>query len=237
MHTSYLSNAYLVADEAGGHAVVIDTGAPLEPLLEAIAELDVTLTHVFNTHEHHDHTLYNVELLERFDAPLHTPEDLEDCQQVVTGGLTITARSTPGHCERHLAFEVEDAGGDRACFVGDALFAGSVGGTLNGGVDGCANLRTSIIDVLLALDDEVVLYPGHTDATTVGAERADNPFVRLWLGVDEPGTERVEAAGRAATLLVEGPDYDGGSKAYVRFDDGSEAIVGGSMIARSGAPA
>jgi hypothetical protein len=78
----------------------------------------------------------------------------------------------------------------------------------------------------------LLLFPGHTDPTTVGDERQSNPFVRAWVGDAPLHQESVSALGMPATLLLEGPDYDGGTKAWVRFEDGHEAILGGSMITR-----
>lgn len=233
IHEAYLSNAYLVADREGGSAVIIDTGAPIEPLLEAVETLGVTVTHVLNTHEHHDHTLFNVELQERFGAPLLGPSDLADGEPVKSGGLHIVALATPGHTGEHVAFLVDDA----ACFTGDLIFRGSVGGTLGAGPNGFAALRHSIMQRVMSLPDGVVLYPGHTDETTVGAEREHNPFVRVWAGTDPEGTATVRVNGRDCTLVVEAHDYDGGTKAWVRFEDGREAIVGGSMVERAGATA
>ena len=68
--------------------------------------------------------------------------------------------------------------------------------------------------------------------TTIGRERAENPFLRVWLGAEPEGTERVTVGGRDATLVVWSPDYDGKGKAWVRFDDGTDAIVGGSRVER-----
>ena len=72
------------------------------------------------------------------------------------------------------------------------------------------------------------MLPGHTDETTIGREWEENPFVRVWRGAEPEGTERVTVGGRDATLVVWSPDYDGKGKAWVRFDDGTDAIVGGS---------
>ena len=119
-----------------------------------------------------------------------------------------------------------------AAFTGDALFRGTVGGTLNGGEHGVEQLRASIVDGLLALPERVELHPGHMDPSTVAHERATNPFVLAWAGRRELGAEQVTVAGSTATLLLQAPDYDGGTKNWVRFDDGREAIVGGSMVSR-----
>jgi glyoxylase-like metal-dependent hydrolase (beta-lactamase superfamily II) len=238
MHPDYRSNSFLVADEPGGHAVFIDAGAPVEPLMAKVQELDVKVTHVLLTHEHHDHTTHAIPLEERYGARLVTPDSALASDGVVrSGALVLRALSTPGHCDPHVAWLVDVDGATVACFTGDTLFRGTVGGTLNGGPDGFARLRESVLDRLLALPGGTVLYPGHMEETTVADELADNPFVRAWRGELDAGDEQVQVAGNDATLLLEGPDYDGGTKAWVRFADGNEAVVGGSMVTRAGARA
>ena len=112
--------------------------------------------------------------------------------------------------------------------TGDTLFRDAVGG------GDLAAVRRSVMEVLLELPDTTRVLPGHADETTIGRERRENPFVRVWSGVDPEGTERVRVGGRDATLIVWSPDYDGKGKAWVRFDDdGSDAIVGGSRVERS----
>ena len=86
------------------------------------------------------------------------------------------------------------------------------------------------MDVLMQLPDELRVLPGHTDETTIGREREHNPFVRVWSGVEPEGTERVRVGGEEATLVVWSPDYDGKGKAWVRFGDGRDAIIGGSRV-------
>ena len=88
------------------------------------------------------------------------------------------------------------------------------------------------MDTLLSLDDAVVLNPGHVWHSTVGREREQNPFVRLWRGLDQEGSEPCQALGRDATLVLWGDDYDGGYKAWVRWPDGSDDIVPGSRVQR-----
>jgi glyoxylase-like metal-dependent hydrolase (beta-lactamase superfamily II) len=139
----------------------------------------------------------------------------------------VQAIPTPGHAGGHLAFLID--GTD--VFTGDVLFHGTVGGTRAPGHTDLADLQASL-GRLLALDDAVVVHPGHTVPTTIGAERASNPFVRYFRGEDAALDEPVTAWGDPATLLVWGPDYDGGHKALVRWADGSEDIVGGSKVER-----
>jgi glyoxylase-like metal-dependent hydrolase (beta-lactamase superfamily II) len=93
-------------------------------------------------------------------------------------------------------------------------------------------IRRSVMDVLIKLPPETRVLPGHTDETTIGREWEHNPFVRVWRGAEPEGTERVRVGGEQATLIVWSPDYDGKGKAWVCFDDGRDAIVGGSRVER-----
>jgi hydroxyacylglutathione hydrolase len=217
MHPGWLSNAYLVADEAGGTAVFIDSGAPLEPLLAAIERERLTPTHLLLTHGHGDHTAGNDELTRRFGLEV-TQADVE------TGQLRIEALPTPGHSPDGVSFVVDGT----VCFSGDTLFRDAVGGTR----DDFGGVRRSVMDVLMQLPHEVRVLPGHTDETTVGREWEENPFVRVWRGLDPEGTEPCRVGGEPATLVVWSPDYDGKGKAWVRFADGRDVIVGGSHVER-----
>jgi hydroxyacylglutathione hydrolase len=212
MHPGYLSNAYLVADEEGGTAVFVDSGAPLDPLFAAAERWRVTPTAVLRTHGHHDHVEHEDEL----------------GLQVVTGdfevgGLRFEALPTPGHSDDGVSFH-----GGGVCFTGDTLFKDAVGGTR----DDYEAVRRSVMDVLMKLPPETRVLPGHTEETTIGREWEENPFVRVWRGVDPEGTERVRIGDEEAVLVVWSPDYDGKGKAWVRLADGRDAIVGGSRIAR-----
>jgi hydroxyacylglutathione hydrolase len=216
MHPEWLSNAYLLADEPGGTAVFVDSGAPLEPLHEVVERERLTVTHLLTTHSHHDHIAGDDELLDRYDLEIVKGP-------VETGGLRIEALPTPGHADDHLAFVVNDT----VAFTADVLFKDAVGG----GPD-AAPIRASVMDVLMTLPPEVRVLPGHTDETTIGREWEQNPFVRYWRGEAPPIDEAVHVGSDAATLLVWSPDYDGKGKALVRFGDGREAIVGGSRVER-----
>lgn len=233
-HPTWHSNSYLVADAAGGHAVIIDTGAPIEPLMSKVDELGVRVTHILLTHEHHDHATNLMELEERYDATLVLPDDVVDGTTVMSGALRLRALDTPGHCPSHVAWLVEHDGKVIAAFTGDTLLRGTVASTIDGGSRGVSLLRRSIISSLLALADDTVLYPGHLEPTSVIAERTGNPFIRAWRGDELLGDERVHVAGTSATLLFEATDGDGSTMAWVRFDDDTEAIVGGAMVSRAG---
>jgi hydroxyacylglutathione hydrolase len=215
MHPDWLSNAYVVGDEDGGTGVLVDSGAPLEPLFEAVERHGLTVTHLLTTHADADHIAGDADLRERYGLEI-VKGPLE------TGGLRFEALPTPGHKDDHLTFV---ANGE-AAFTGDVLFKDAVGG------GDFAQIRDSVMDVLMKLPPETRVLPGHTDETTIGREWEENPFIRVWRGAEPEGTERVSVGGREATLVVWSPDYDGKGKAWVRFDDGTDAIVGGSRVSR-----
>jgi len=238
MNRAYLSNTYLVGDRAGGRAVVIDTGGPMDPILAKIEEHRLELTHVLCTHHHVDHVAHNADYQQRFGCPVcaHRDEisylrgvdrELLDGDEISSGEMRIRALHVPGHTQGQLAFLVNE----ESVFTGDTLFRRTVGGTRGPGASGFEDLRHSIMDVLMRLPRETVVYPGHTDETTVGEEWEHNPFIRVWRGLDSPAERRCTAAGRPATLLLEAGDYDGGTKCWVRFDEGGRlAVVGGSQV-------
>lgn len=238
MNRSYLSNTYLVGDRPGGRAVVIDTGGPTRPILDAIERHGLEVTHVLCTHHHLDHVAHNDDYKERFGCAVcaHRDEsalirgidrELSDGDEIRSGDLTIRVLHVPGHTRGQLAFLVNE----EAVFTGDTLFRRTVGGTRGPGASGFEDLQRSIMSVLMGLPHETVVYPGHMDETTVGQEWEQNPFIRVWRGLDSPAERRCTAAGRPATLLLEAGDYDGGTKCWVRFDDdGQRAIVGGSQV-------
>ena len=211
MDPGWLSNAYLVADEEGGSAVFVDSGADVQPLLAAAERWRVEPKLVLRTHSHHDHVVHEGEL----GLPVRT-------DAVEVGGLRVEALRTPGHSDDMIAFVVNG----EAVFTGDTLFKDSVGG---GNLE---QVRRSVMDVLMKLPPETRVLPGHTDETTIGREWEHNPFVVVWRGEQPEGTERVRVGGEDATLVVWSPDYDGGGKAWVRYDDGRDAIVGGSRVER-----
>ncbi len=238
MSPGWLSNTYLVADRPGGHGVLIDTGGPSDPILQKIKELGVTITHVLCTHHHHDHVAFNSLYKSQLGCPVcgHRDEsslfgdldqELTDGDELVSGDLHIRALHIPGHTLGQLAFLVND---DRV-FTGDTLFRGSVGGTRAPGHTTFEDLHHSIMDVLMRLPHQTIVHPGHTEPSTIGREWSDNPFIRVWRGLDPKQGKDCVAMGRAATLLLRARDYDDGYKCWVRFvDGGEEAVVPGSRV-------
>ncbi len=241
MNEDFLSNTYLVADELGAHAVMIDAGGPVKPLLDVLDRMRFQLTHVLLTHHHHDHVSELGILRARHpdaEVLIHPLErdrvqgvtgTMQPGETITSGALEIEPIHTPGHTAGMLSLLV--SGGD--VFTGDTLFKDSVGGVRAPGHTTYADLRASIMDKLLKLPAETRIHPGHTEPTTVGAELEHNPFVRIWRGIDPEGTEPCTAMGEPATLILFARDYDGGHKAWVRWPDGSDDIVPGSQVQRS----
>ena len=238
MSEGFLTDNYVVADHPGGHAVMIDAGGPVAPLLAFLRNQDLTLTHVLLTHHHGDHVAeldavveaypdvpVLIHALERDDVPQAT-DTLAPGETIRTGDLVIEPLHTPGHTAGMLSLLVD--GTD--VFTGDTLFKGSVGGVRAPGSTSYADLKSSIMDTLLTLPRSTRVHPGHTDATTIGDELEHNRFVRIWRGEDPEGDEPCTALGEDATLVLLGDDYDGGHKAWVRWPDGRDDIVPGSKV-------
>jgi glyoxylase-like metal-dependent hydrolase (beta-lactamase superfamily II) len=243
MNEQWLSNTYLVADELGSQAAMIDAGGPVEPLFAVLGRMRFELTHVLLTHHHYDHVAELAQVLERHpDAQvlIHSLErdqvpqatgTLEPGSPVDVGAVRIEPLHTPGH----TAGMVSLLANGTDVFTGDTLFKGSVGGVRAPGHTTYADLKRSIMDTLLALPEATRIHPGHSDPTTVADELEHNAFVRIWRGLDAEGSEPCTALGQPATLILLAGDYDGGHKAWVRWPDGSDDIVPGSQVQRSGA--
>ncbi len=243
MSEQWLSNTYLVADEQGSQAALLDAGGPVAPLLEVIRRMRYSLTHVLLTHHHHDHVAELDAVLAAYpDVPvlIHQAErelvpqatgTLTPDEPIFSGALEIVPLHTPGHTAGMLSLLIN--GTD--VFTGDTLFRGSVGGVRAPGHSTYADLRASIMDKLLKLPPQTRIHPGHTEPTTVADELEHNRFVRIWRGADPEGDEPCTAMGDEATLILLGDDYDGGHKAWVRWPDGSDDIVPGSQVQRPAA--
>ena len=227
-HPQWTSNAYLVADGPGGHGVLIDgngeshrcssgwsaTGSPSR------TSSSRTVTAITWSASKRRPSGSGV--------PLLRWPDLGDGNEVTSGDLRIRALYTPGHCDDHLALEV--SGTD--VFTADVLFKGTLGGTSGGGPNGFSNIKHSVMERLMTLDHATRVHPGHTLPTSIGDEWESNPFIRIWRGVDDEGDDPCSVRGEPATLILWAPDYDGTNKAWVRFPDGRDMIIGGSQVQR-----
>ncbi len=181
---------------------------------------------------------------------------VEAGQTLRFGALEVSPLHTPGHTAGMLSFLVGErpaqpggaaapgrsaksaapgglAGAGLVVFTGDTLFKDSVGGVKAPGHTTYTDLRDSIMGTLMELPPDTVIYPGHSGETTVAREWNENAFIRVWRGLDPEGSRPCTALGQPATLVLLGADYDGGTKAWVRWQDGSNDIVPGSRVVRS----
>jgi glyoxylase-like metal-dependent hydrolase (beta-lactamase superfamily II) len=256
MHPQFLSNTYLVADGEGGPAFFVDAGGPAEPLVETAERRALEPTHVLLTHHHFDHVSEVAALRARWPSidVLISPTErdllagagaggeddggapsigtVDSGQTLRFGALDVRPLHTPGHTAGMLSFLVTD-GSHSAVFTGDTLFKNSVGGVRAPGHTTYTDLRDAIMGTLMELPKETVIHPGHADPTTVAEEWENNSFIRVWRGLDGEGSEPCTALGEPATLVLLGEDYDGGTKAWVRWPDGSDDIVPGSRVERT----
>ncbi|MFT4641128.1 MAG: hydroxyacylglutathione hydrolase [Verrucomicrobiales bacterium] len=173
-------NAYLIWDSDSRCGALFDTGADARGLIEKAKELDVEVTHIFLTHTHGDHIMdldcvqaafpsATVHVGER--EPLSGVLPVRHGDTFAVGGLTVSARLTWGHAKGGITYVVDGLAAPVAV-VGDAVFAGSMGGGMISYADA---LRTNREEIL-SLSDETVLCPGHGPLTSVGEEKAHNPF-------------------------------------------------------------
>src|SRR5436190_8212596 len=136
-HTGWLSNAYLVTDAPGGHGLIVDTGAPVEPLIEEAERLGERVPRILATHFHHDHVAGNEALARRLGAGVGAhrldagrvpgvTRTLEDGEEIRAGGLTARVLHIPGHTAGQAAFLVGEGGDLTDVFTGDTLFRRSV---------------------------------------------------------------------------------------------------------------
>ena len=194
-------NTYLVRNAGGDRAVLVDPGEEAPRLLQAIDDAGVTLDAILLTHTHFDHVGAVAPIARATGAPVYCPrlevpvlQDIMafvpwpgfgpfeswDPEETVEGGETLELAGmsfdvvfTPGHSPGHVVYAVR---GEQALLSGDVIFQDSIGRTDLPGGD-TATLMRSIAALLDRFDDETRVYPGHMGTTTLGAERATNPFL------------------------------------------------------------
>jgi hydroxyacylglutathione hydrolase len=256
-HPQFVSNTFLAADGRGGPAFFIDAGGPVAPLIQAADRLGLEPTHVLLTHHHFDHVSEVDRLQQRWPDlevlisakerdllgaasgegqpnPAAGYGTIEAGQSMQFGELAVRPLHTPGHTGGMLSFFVQDGdSGATAVFTGDTLFKDSVGGVKAPGHTTYADLRDSIMGTLMELSPDTTIHPGHADDSSVGREWEQNAFIRVWRGLDGEGSEPCTALGEPATLILLEADYDGGTKAWIRWPDGADDIVPGSRVERS----
>jgi glyoxylase-like metal-dependent hydrolase (beta-lactamase superfamily II) len=197
----FQENCYVIGDEATGEGALVDPGDEAARITLAVEQTGLEISRIVITHAHIDHVGAVAALVEEYACPvlMHAEAEpmlqqlpnqamvmglrfgkvptvdryIEDEEVLEVGGLKLESLYTPGHAPGHLAFYVESEG---LVLSGDALFAGSVGRTdlLGGEMD---LLMRSINERLLTLPDETRVLPGHGPETTIGDERAHNPFL------------------------------------------------------------
>ncbi len=195
-------NAFLFRRQDDVRALMIDPGEEAERLIAAIDELGVQVEAILLTHTHFDHVGAVAPLARHTGAPVYCPEAeahvladimkyvpwagfgpfesydadvlLSGSERLELAGFSIDVLSTPGHSPGHLTYSIAD---EEAVFSGDVLFEGSIGRTDLPGGD-TPTLMASIAGLLERLPDQTRVYPGHMGITTLGRERATNPFLR-----------------------------------------------------------
>jgi hydroxyacylglutathione hydrolase len=194
-------NCFIFRRDGSDRALIVDPGEEADKLLGAIDELGLTLDGILLTHTHFDHVGAVAPVAKATGAEVWVPElesfvladinayvpwpgfgpfESYDAEHTLKGGeklqlagFDIDVIFTPGHSPGHVTFSIPD---EQAVFSGDVLFQSSVGRTDLPGGDH-ATLMESIRGLVETLPEETAVYPGHMGVTTLGAERASNPFL------------------------------------------------------------
>jgi hydroxyacylglutathione hydrolase len=202
-------NGFVVACERTHEAILIDPGDEVDELLGVVREYEVDVRYILLTHAHLDHVTGVGAAKDAFDVPVYLHHDdlflydrvveqaamfgmkarqpppidvFYDLTPLYFGDYEVHVHHTPGHCPGGVCLQIGIKGATgQNLFVGDTLFAGSIGRTDLPGGD-YATLMRSITQVLFGLGDAAVVHPGHGPDTTIGRERTTNPFVLEYLG-------------------------------------------------------
>jgi glyoxylase-like metal-dependent hydrolase (beta-lactamase superfamily II) len=200
--TAFQQNCSLVWCDETQQAAVIDPGGDLDQILAEVKQRELTLTQIWQTHAHIDHAGGTAELAAKLNLPIIGPHPadqfwidglaqqskmfgfppadaftptrwLQDGDTVTVGNCTLNVRHCPGHTPGHVVFHAPEI---KRAFVGDVLFAGSIGRTdfPQGDHD---TLIASITQRLWPMGDDTVFIPGHGPESTFGRERQSNPYV------------------------------------------------------------
>jgi len=195
-------NGFVVGCDRTKDAIVIDPGDEVDQLVDVVHDRGLTAKYVLLTHAHIDHITGVTDVKAAFNVPVYLHKDdlplyehaaqqgemfgldvrqpppidrFYDQTPLHFGDLEVVVHHTPGHCPGGVCLQL-----GRHLFVGDTLFAGSIGRTdLPGG--NYEVLMRSITKVLFPLGDDAIVHPGHGPDTTIGRERTMNPFVREYL--------------------------------------------------------
>ena len=200
---AFQENCYLVRADGADKALLIDPGDEAPKLQAAMDELGVTPEAILLTHTHIDHIGAVAAIATATGAPVYCPRNelavlanpgrffppdwgtvepwdaeqpLDGGERLHLAGLDIEVVPTPGHSPGHVTYVI-----DGALFSGDVLFQGSIGRTDLPGADH-ATLMASIAGLLERFDDDTTVHPGHMGLTTLGRERATNPFLQALAG-------------------------------------------------------
>jgi hydroxyacylglutathione hydrolase len=200
----FAENSYLVWREGASEAFVIDPGFEPDAILKALAKRSLALAAIINTHGHVDHIAGNRAMKSAFPAapiiigtgdaimltdaaanlsagyglPINSPpadQLVSDGELITVAGISMIVRDLPGHSPGHVVYVIAD--GERTHVLGgDVLFRGSIGRTdfPGGSLD---LLLEGIRTKLWPLPENAIVYPGHGETTTIGEEKATNPFL------------------------------------------------------------
>jgi hydroxyacylglutathione hydrolase len=200
-------NCFIVREQGSDRAVIVDPGEEAERILKALDALDITTVDaILLTHTHFDHVGAVSPVAKATGAPVYVPElekhvlanimdfvpwegfgpfesyeadhTVEGGEQLALAGFGIDVLFTPGHSPGHVTYAIAD---EQALFSGDVLFQDSVGRVDLPGGD-WPTLMRSIETLIEAYPGETTVYPGHMGVTTLGRERASNPFLRELAG-------------------------------------------------------